>query len=47
LGILQFILDLFLERPLGYFIWEVYMPATFIVAMSFTRKAGLLAKWVL
>ena len=35
--IFQFILDLFLERPIGYFIWEVYMPATFIVAMSFTR----------
>ena len=32
----QFIVDLYLERPLGFFLWEVYMPASFIVAMSFT-----------
>ena len=32
----QFVINLYLERPLGFFIWEVYMPATFIVLMSFT-----------
>lgn len=32
----QIIVDVFLERPLGYFLWEVYMPATFIVVISFT-----------
>jgi gamma-aminobutyric acid receptor subunit beta len=32
----QIVLDLFLERPIGYFLWEVYMPATFIVVISFT-----------
>ena len=32
----QLVLDVFLERPLGYFIWEVYMPATFIVVISWT-----------
>ena len=32
----QLVLDVFLERPLGYFLWEVYMPATFIVVISFT-----------
>ncbi len=32
----QIVLDLFLERPLGYFMWEVYMPASFIVVISFT-----------
>lgn len=32
----QLIVKLYLERPVGYFIWEVYMPASFIVFMSFT-----------
>ena len=32
----QLIVQLYLERPLGFFLWEVYMPATFIVLMSFT-----------
>ncbi|TRY68905.1 hypothetical protein TCAL_03794 [Tigriopus californicus] len=32
----QIIVDVFLERPLGYFLWEVYMPASFIVVISFT-----------
>ena len=32
----QFSVKLFIERPIGYFIWEVYMPAVFIVFMSFT-----------
>ncbi len=32
----QIIVDVFLERPLGYFIWEVYMPATFIVLIAFS-----------
>jgi hypothetical protein len=32
----QFVVQVFLERPLGFFIWEVYMPASFIVTMSFT-----------
>ena len=32
----QLVLDIFLERPIGYFLWEVYMPATFIVVISFT-----------
>ena len=29
-------MDIYLERPLGYFLWEVYMPATFIVVISFS-----------
>ena len=33
---MQLIVRLHLERPIGYFIWEVYMPASFIVLMSFT-----------
>ncbi len=32
----QVIVDVFLERPIGYFLWEVYMPATFIVVISFS-----------
>ena len=32
----QFTIKLYLERPLGFFLWEVYMPATFIVLMAFT-----------
>ena len=32
----QLIFDIFLERPLGYFLWEVYMPATFIVVIAFS-----------
>ncbi len=32
----QIIVDVFLGRPLGYFLWEVYMPATFIVIISFS-----------
>lgn len=32
----QFSVRLYLERPIGYFLWEVYMPASFIVFMSFT-----------
>ena len=32
----QIILDVFFERPLGYFLSEVYMPASFIVVMSFS-----------
>ena len=32
----QFTIELYLERPLGFFLWEVYMPATFIVLMAFT-----------
>ena len=32
----QVIVDIYLERPLGYFLWEVYMPATFIVVISFS-----------
>ena len=32
----RIVLDVFLERPLGYFMWEVYMPATSIVVISWT-----------
>ena len=32
----RMVLDLYLDRPVGYYLWEVYMPATFIVVMSFT-----------
>ena len=32
----QFIVRLYLERPIGYFIWEFYMPASLIVFISFT-----------
>ena len=32
----QFMINLYLERPIGFFIWEVYLPASFIVMMSFT-----------
>ena len=32
----QFVINLYLERPIGFFIWEVYLPASFIVMMSFT-----------
>jgi len=32
----QIVVDVFLSRPLGYFLWEVYMPATFIVIISFS-----------
>ena len=32
----QLIVDIFIERPLGYFLWEVYMPATLIVVISFS-----------
>ena len=32
----QFVMKLYLERPIGFFIWEVYLPASFIVLMSFT-----------
>ena len=32
----RIVVDVFLERPLGYFMWEVYMPATSIVVISWT-----------